>query len=149
MAGVEVDEAGVDGAVRPQAPEPVAYAELHCCSNFTFLGGASHPEELVRQAVALGYQALAITDECSLAGVVRAHVAARGSGLQLLVGSEFYSEEGLNFLMLAPNRRAYGQLSSLITRARRRCAKGQYRLSLGDLSCTANECLFIWLMWPG
>ena len=53
------------------------YAELHCLSNFTFLRGASHPEELVKRAQELGYRALALTDECSLAGVVRAHVAAQ------------------------------------------------------------------------
>ena len=63
------------------------YAELHCLSNFTFLRGASHPEELVRRARELGYAALAITDECSLAGVVRAHVAAKACGLKLIVGS--------------------------------------------------------------
>jgi len=65
------------------------YAELHCVSNFSFLRGASHPEELVQRAQAQGYAALAITDECSLAGVVRAHVKAKEVGLPLLVGSEF------------------------------------------------------------
>ena len=65
------------------------YAELHSLSNFTFLRGASHPEELVRQALDLGYQALALTDECSIAGIVRAHVAARECGLPLFIGSEF------------------------------------------------------------
>ena len=64
------------------------YAELHCLSNFSFLRGASHPEELVAQAVAQGYTALALTDECSLAGVVRAHLAAKEAGLKLIVGSE-------------------------------------------------------------
>ena len=67
-----------------------AYAELHCLSNFTFLRGASHAEELVERACTLGYSALAITDECSLAGVVRAHVAAKAHGLKLLIGSEFF-----------------------------------------------------------
>ena len=61
-------------------PELPGYAELHCRSNFSFLTGASHPEELVERAAALGYAALAITDECSLAGVVRAHVEAREAG---------------------------------------------------------------------
>ncbi len=65
------------------------YAELHSLSNFTFLRGASHPEELVERARALGYSALAITDEGSLAGVVRAHVAARDRGLRLIIGAEF------------------------------------------------------------
>ena len=65
------------------------YAELHCISNFTFLRGASHPEELVARAKELGYAALAITDECSLAGVVRAHVEARDAKFPLIIGSEF------------------------------------------------------------
>ena len=64
------------------------YAELHCLSNFSFLRGASHPEELVERAAALGYRALAITDECSLAGAVRAHQAAKESGLKLILGTE-------------------------------------------------------------
>jgi error-prone DNA polymerase len=69
------------------------YAELHCVSNFSFLRGASHAEELVERAQALGYAALAVTDECSLAGVVRAHLAARGSSLALLIGAEFALHE--------------------------------------------------------
>jgi error-prone DNA polymerase len=64
------------------------YAELHCRSNFSFLTGASHPEELVARAHALGYAALAITDEGSLAGVVRAHAEAKRCGLHLIVGAE-------------------------------------------------------------
>jgi error-prone DNA polymerase len=75
------------GAAEPRFALP-AYAELHCRSNFSFLTGASHPEELVERAIALGYTALAITDECSLAGVVRAHVAARDRPLHLIVGAE-------------------------------------------------------------
>ncbi len=70
-----------------------SYAELHCLTNFTFLRGASHPEELVERAAQLGYSALAITDECSLAGVVRAHVAAKEHGLKLVVGAEFTLHE--------------------------------------------------------
>ncbi|MGH8766787.1 MAG: PHP domain-containing protein, partial [Burkholderiales bacterium] len=66
-----------------------AYAELHCLSNFTFLRGASHSEELVERAARLGYQALAITDECSMAGIVRAHVAAKEHGMKLIAGAEF------------------------------------------------------------
>ena len=65
------------------------YAELHCLSNFTFLRGASRPQELVQTAFSLGYTALAITDECSLAGVVKAHVAAQNCGLDIIIGSEF------------------------------------------------------------
>ena len=84
----------------------MAYAELHCLSNFTFLRGASHPEELVRQADELGYAGIALTDECSLAGVVRAHIAARDLQIRLVVGSEFHCEDGLKVVVLAPSRSA-------------------------------------------
>ena len=85
-------------------PHLPGYAELHCVSNFSFLRGASHPEELVARAAALGYAALALTDECSLAGVVRAHAAAREAGLPLIVGSEFRLADGLRFVALATSR---------------------------------------------
>ena len=122
------------------------YAELHCVSNFSFLRGASHPEELAARAAALGYTALAITDECSLAGVVRAHVAAKAHQLKLLIGAEFRIEGGPQMVLLATDRNAYGNLSQLITTARRRSAKGQYRLEWEDLAA-AIGCLSILL--PG
>ncbi|MEE2731600.1 MAG: error-prone DNA polymerase [Pseudomonadota bacterium] len=125
------------------------YSELHCFTNFSFLKGASHPEELVQQASALGYQALAITDECSVAGVVRAHVAARDLPLHLIVGSDVVTEEQLHLVILAPTRRAYGQLCTLITRARGRSEKGHYQLKVNDLHPATHECLFIWLPSPG
>ena len=93
----------------------VAYAELHCLSNFTFLRGASGPEELVRQAQKLGYTALALTDESSVAGAVRAHVAAKACGLHLIIGCEFRLEDGLRLVLLATDREGYGNLSTLIT----------------------------------
>jgi error-prone DNA polymerase len=105
------------------------YAELHCLSNFSFLRGASRPEELVERAAQLGYSALAITDECSVAGVVRAHVAARERGLKLIVGAEFRLDDGLRCVLLARDRAGYGLLCRLITRGRRNAQKGQYRLS--------------------
>jgi error-prone DNA polymerase len=80
------------------------YAELHCISNFTFLRGASHPGELVERAWQLGYAALAITDECSVAGIVRAHVAAREVGLKLIVGAEFRVSDGPRLVLLAAAR---------------------------------------------
>ena len=78
------------------------YAELHCLSNFSFLRGASHPQELVQRAAELGYKAIAITDECSLAGVVKAHVAAQECGIRLIIGSELNLEEGIRLVALAP-----------------------------------------------
>ncbi len=123
------------------------YAELHCLSNFTFLTGASHPEELVRRARQLGYAALALTDECSLGGVVRAHVEAGACGLKLLIGSEIRLREGPRLVLLAIDRAGYGGLCELITRGRRRAAKGSYDLGCADLAQGLGGCLAIWL--PG
>jgi error-prone DNA polymerase len=125
----------------------MSYAELHCISNFTFLRGASHPGELVARARDLGYAALALTDECSLAGVVRAHAAAREAGLPLIVGSEFRLADGLRFVGLATSRRGYGELARLVTRGRRSAPKGQYRLARADLDAGLPDCLALWL--PG
>lgn len=112
------------------------YAELHCCSSFSFLRGASFPEELVKQAAELSYSALAITDECSMAGVVRAHAEAKKTGLHLLIGSQFILQDGLRLVCLAMNRNGYGNLCELITLARQRAKKGTYRVSREDLeSC--------------
>ena len=90
-----------------------AYAELHCLSNFSFLRGASHPEELVERAQALGYAALALTDECSFSGIVRAHVAAKNAGLPLVIGSEVTLVDGVKLVLLATDRASYGDLSAL------------------------------------
>ena len=131
------------------------YAELHCRSNFTFLTGASHPEELVARSAQLGYAALAITDECSLAGVVRAHVEAkRHPQLHLIIGCEMRlagavaAAKGappavtaeaqallpaLRLVLLAQTRRGYGNLSQWVTVARRRAEKGQYLAYASDI----------------
>ena len=130
-----------------RVPALPGYAELHCRSNFSFLTGASHPGELVERAKALRYTALAITDECTLAGVVRAHVAARETGLHLIVGSEMRlslpSSVGstgggapvahARLVLLAQTRRGYGNLSHWITVARRRASKGEYLAHPGDI----------------
>ncbi len=120
------------------------YAELHCISNFSFLRGASHAEELVVRAAELGYSALAITDECSLAGIVRAHVAAKEVGLKLLVGSEFRLADGPKLVILAQNRDGYGNLAALITLGRRRAGKGDYHLTRHDLASGVPDCLVLW-----
>ncbi len=126
---------------------PPGYSELHCLSNFTFLRGASHPHELVEQAVRLGYTALAITDECSVAGVVRAHAAAREQPLELIVGSELELACGLRLVLLATNRAGYGELCALITRGRRAAPKGEYHLGREDIESGLPGCLALWL--PG
>src|SRR4051812_36642704 len=121
------------------------YAELHCVSNFTFLRGASRPEELVERAAQLGYKALAITDECSLAGAVRAHIAAKEYQLKLIIGAEFRLADGTRLVLLVTDRTAYGALSQLITLARRRSAKGSYHLEWDDLAQGAGDCHVLWV----
>ncbi len=121
------------------------YAELHCVSSFTFLRGASQPEELIERAHALGYTALALTDECSVAGVVRAHLRARELGFKCIVGSEFRLQDGLRLVLLAPDRAAYGDLCELITQGRRAAQKGRYRLTRADVARLASRCLALWL----
>jgi error-prone DNA polymerase len=116
-----------------------AYAELHCLSDFSFQRGASSAEELFSRARALGYSALAITDECSLAGAVRALKASEDTGLRLIVGSEFVLDDGLTFVLLCETRAGYSALSKLITRARRAAPKGEYRLSREDVLRHAFE----------
>ena len=125
----------------------MAYAELHCLTNFSFLRGASHAQELVETAIRRGYKALAITDECSLAGVVRAHAAAKDhkDTFKLIIGAEFRLEDGLRFVLLATNREGYGNLSELITQGRRNAPKGEYRLSRGHLESGVPHCLALWL----
>jgi error-prone DNA polymerase len=122
----------------------MSYAELHCISNFTFLRGASHPRELVNTASELGYKAIAITDECSLAGVVKAHVAAQECSLPLIIGSEFQLNDH-KLVVLVTNHQSYSELSALITLTRRRSIKGSYSLEWPDLSHNLSHCLLIWL----
>ncbi|MDF0535781.1 error-prone DNA polymerase [Shewanella sp. A32] len=119
------------------------YAELHAISNYSFLRSASHPEELVAEAARLGYQAIAITDECSLAGIVKAHEAAKKHQIALIVGAEFQLPQGL-LVVLAPDRLGYARLSSLITLGRRRAAKGSYQLSLADFASLQQTCICLW-----
>lgn len=124
----------------------MSYAELFCQSNFSFLQGASHPEELVQQAHFLGYKAIALVDECSIAGVVRAHTEIKDHGLSinLIVGSLLRLEPGLKLILLSPNHAGYSELCRIITNARRRSPKGEYELNEWDLK-TSKHCLAIWL----
>ncbi|MDQ3027524.1 MAG: error-prone DNA polymerase [Pseudomonadota bacterium] len=124
------------------------YAELHCVTNYTFLRGASDPEELVRRAVELGYGALAITDECSVAGVVRAHGAAKDSPLKLIIGSEITLADGLKMVLLVENLRGYETLCELITQARRAAPKGEYRLAREDIPRTPEGLIALWIPPP-
>ncbi|MEZ8823414.1 error-prone DNA polymerase [Vibrio amylolyticus] len=122
------------------------YAELFCQSNFSFLTGASHAEELVVQADFLRYQAIAITDECSVAGVVRAHTAIKDHQLaiQQIIGSMFWLNADCQLVLLCPSREAYAELCRIITNARRRANKGEYQLSEWDIM-SVQHCLILWL----
>jgi error-prone DNA polymerase len=139
----------------PAAPRridaDVAYAELAVTSNFTFLTGASFPDELVTQAANLGYRAVALTDRNTLAGVVRAHVAARQTGVQLIVGCRlvFAEPEGLSVLVYPTDRAAYGRLSTLLTRGKRRAAKGRCDLAVDDLLEASDGLLAVVLPFGG
>ncbi|MGB1091389.1 MAG: error-prone DNA polymerase, partial [Oceanobacter sp.] len=131
----------------------IEYAELHCVSNFSFLRGASHPEELMQRAIELNYRALAITDECSVSGVVRAWQARRDylnehpdadsqQITRLIIGSEFRWQEHC-FVLLAPSRKAYGELCQLITACRRAAEKGSYQFEPEQLFAN-TELLLLW-----
>ena len=126
------------------------YAELVCTSNFSFLTGASHPQELVARAAGLGYEAIAITDECSLAGVVRALEEAqrceqRGQPIQLIPGSLFRLEDNSRLVLLPEDHRGYTQICTLITRGRRGADKGEYRLPDKQFEHGLDNCLALWL----
>ncbi|MCY1335839.1 Error-prone DNA polymerase [compost metagenome] len=122
-----------------------AYAELHCLSNFSFQRGASSATELFQRAALHGYQALAITDECTLAGVVRAWQAAKEAQLPLVIGSEVRVEGGPKLVLLVENLAGYQRLCRLITQARRRAKKGEYRLLREDLAEPTDGLLALWV----
>lgn len=123
----------------------MGYAHLHTTTNYTFLTGASHPPEFVNQAAELGYDALAITDECSLAGVVKAFVAAEKLNFKLIIGSRFTLSNGMKLIVIAPSKKAYAELSGFITLARRRAEKGSYEAHFEDLRFRLKNCLIIWI----
>lgn len=110
----------------------VTYAELQCMTNFSLLEGASHGEELAQRAKELGLAAFAVTDRNSLAGVVRAHIAAKDAGIRFIVGARLDFADGPSALCYPTDRAAYGRLSSLITIGRRRAPKGECLLYWSD-----------------
>jgi len=132
--------------IRVTAP---AYAELAVTTNFSFLRGASHPEELVAEAARLGLSGIGIADHNSLAGIVRAHVAhketgAREAGLQLVVGARLVFSDGTPDILAYPeNRAAYARLSKLLSSGKRRAEKGSCVLNIDDLLINCNGLLFI------
>src|SRR5690606_19908767 len=121
------------------------YAELHCLSNFSFQRGASSAKELFERARAHGYRKLAITDECTLAGIVRAWQAAKESELTLIVGSEMQVHNGPKVVLLVENLEGYQTLCKLITQARRRAKKGEYLLLREDFSSPMSGLCALWV----
>ena len=121
------------------------YAELHALSNFSFLRGAGAARELFERAKALGYAALAITDEASLAGIVRAFEASKATGVPLIVGSEVQLRDGPKLVLLAETLAGYQTLCRWLTQGRRRASKGQYQLTRADLADTSEGVLALWL----
>ncbi len=133
-------------AVAATAGAVPEYFELRCLTNFSFLRGASRPEELVARAKQLGYRGLAITDECTMAGIVRAHVAAKEHGLPLLVGSQFLvrCDAPFTLVVLACSLEGYGNLCEFITKLRRAAPKGTYELTLDNIDPDElRECVVI------
>ncbi|WP_133499292.1 error-prone DNA polymerase [Cognatilysobacter terrigena] len=126
---------------------PPDYAELHCLSDFSFQRGASTANELFARAKEQGYTALAITDECTLAGIVRALMASEKFELPLIVGSEMRIEDGPHCVLLVESKAGYTALCGLITDARRRAEKGAYRLLASDFDRPLEGLLALWL--PG
>lgn len=126
----------------------MSYAELLCISNFTFQRGASHARELIYRAKALGYTAIALVDECTLASVVRAHEAALEAQIQLIIGASFRFPQGDRLALLAPSHEAYSQLCELITHGRRRSRKGQYQLTRPDFVSAAPSAIGLWVAGP-
>ncbi len=111
----------------------IEYAELHCKSNYSFLEGASHADELVETASGRGYAALAITDRNSLAGIVKAHVAAKKHKLKLVVGAEVHLSDAPSAVLWATDRKSYSRLCRLLTVGRRRAEKGECSLAFDDV----------------
>ena len=109
------------------------YTELHCKSNFSFLRGASHPDELVERAAELGYSGLALTDRESLAGVVRGFAPAKEAGLQYIVGTEVHPTDAPPMVLWPSDRAAYGRICRLLSRGRMRAEKGQCELRWNDI----------------
>ena len=136
--------------VSPRILRVTAYAELQVTTNFSFLQGASRAEELVTTAAELGHAAIAVTDRNTLAGVVRAHVAAKEVGLRFVVGVRLDPQDSLSLLVLPRDRSAYGRLSQLLTLGKRRAPRGDCHLTLDDILGEENKAGEgqIWIVLP-
>ncbi|HEX4480012.1 MAG TPA: error-prone DNA polymerase, partial [Rudaea sp.] len=137
LASIEKSDAAIQ-------TDEIRYAELHCLSNFTFQRGASHAEELFSRAKKLGYTALAITDECSLSGIVRALDASEDTDLRLIVGTEVRLVDGIKLVILATTQNGYSNICKLITTGRRCSEKGEYRLTREDVEQLGSDVRILW-----
>ena len=126
----------------------MSYAELYVTSNFTFLTGASHAEELVTRAVQLGLGAMAVTDKNTFGGIVRAHGAARELGLRFIVGVRLVLSDGCEILAYPKNRKGFGHLCRLLTLGKRRASKGDCDLTLDDVLEWGATCVLVALTAP-
>jgi len=120
------------------------YVPLWCKSNFSFLDGASHPDELVDEASRFGLPALALTDRDGVYGIVRAHVKAREVGLKIIVGSEMTIADGSTIVLLAQDRAGYANLCRLISQGRLRSAKGESCVSWDEVCRHAPGLIALW-----
>jgi len=125
------------------------YAELQVTSNFTFLEGGSHAQELAERAAELGHSAIAITDRNSLAGIVRAYTVCKAKNIRLIVGCRLDLRDGTSLLCFPINRAAYGRLCELLTLGKRRAAKGDCELHYADLAAHSEGQVFIALAPAG
>src|SRR5215468_32153 len=119
------------------------FAELVAATNFSFLRGASHPPEIVQQAAALGLKAIGIADRNTLAGVVRAYVAAKEAGIQLVVGARLVTTDGFETVCHPTDRGAYGRLCRLLTAGNLRAPKGECHLSFEEICAAQDGQIFI------
>ena len=118
------------------------YVELHCKSNFSFLQGASHPDELVERAAEIGYAGIALTDRESVAGVVRGFTPAKELGLKYIVGTEVHPTDAPPMVLWPTDRAAYGRLCRLLSRGRMRARKAVASFVGPTSSSRVTEC------WP-
>src|SRR5439155_22457491 len=121
-----------------------SYVPLWCKSNFSFLEGASHPDEFVDEAYRLGLPALALTDRDGVYGVVRAHVKAREVGLKLIIGSQITVDDGSAIVLLAQDRGGYANLCRLITKGRLRSEKGESAVTWDEICAHARGLVALW-----
>jgi len=125
-------------------PHTVSYAPLWCKSNFSFLEGASHPEELVETAAQLGLRALALTDRDGVYGLVKGFVKGRQTGVHVIAGAQVTLEDGSHIVLLAENRAGYANLCNLIADGRLRCPKGESMVRWRELCERAGGLVALW-----